>query len=171
MLCVVHSTRGGKQCVRIWETLKAVPLIDIAIFRENQAIRAKSSGLSSYRTLAPGSPQSSGNSADARLRNEYFSLNPGRGGSGGDAVEDDVARVRELVFIREDCKLPEPPGVDFEADASTPKFGRVVQSRRLATHAPRVPRIAAGPGSVETDVIPRRQHCVGFSSQLGFCQK
>ena len=66
-----------------------------AIFRENHAINAKSSGLSSYVTFAVAFPQSSGNSADARLKKEYGSVNPGRGGSieADPAPADEEARV------------------------------------------------------------------------------
>ena len=64
-----------------------------AILRENHAINATSSGLSSYRTFARAFPQSSGNSAVARLKNEYGSVNPGRGGSTEPAPEDEEARV------------------------------------------------------------------------------
>ena len=66
-----------------------------AILRENHAINATSSGLSSYRTFARAFPQSSGNSADARLKKEYGSVNPGRGGSieADPAPADEEARV------------------------------------------------------------------------------
>ena len=64
-----------------------------AIFRENHAINAKSSGLSSYLTFAVALPQSSGNSADAKLKKEYDSVNPGRGCSIGLTPADEDARV------------------------------------------------------------------------------
>ena len=64
-----------------------------AILRENHAINATSSGLSSYRTFARAFPQSSGNSAVARLKNEYGSVSPGRGGSTEPAPADEEARV------------------------------------------------------------------------------
>lgn len=64
-----------------------------AILRENHAINATSSGLSWYRTFARAFPQSSGNSAVARLKNEYGSVNPGRGGSTEPASADEEARV------------------------------------------------------------------------------
>lgn len=64
-----------------------------AILRENHAINATSSGLSSYSTFARAFPQSSGNSAVARLKNEYGSVNPGRGGSTEPASADEEARV------------------------------------------------------------------------------
>jgi hypothetical protein len=42
----------------------------VAILRENHAINARSNGESRYVTFALGAPQSSGNSAVARLKNE-----------------------------------------------------------------------------------------------------
>jgi hypothetical protein len=65
----------------------------VAIFRENHAMSARSRTLSSYRTFAVAFPQSSGNSAVARLKNEYGSVNPARGGSIEPAPEDEEARA------------------------------------------------------------------------------
>ena len=56
----------------------------VAILRENHAMSAMSRGESRWTTRAVGDRQSSGNSAEARSKNEYGSVNPGAG-SGGDA--------------------------------------------------------------------------------------